>query len=165
MLKIGIVGSKNCGKTTLIEKLLPLLTEQHIRVATIKHTAHRHSFDTEGKDSWRHRQAGAGLTLAISEGEIAMFAPLDEELLRMTDKLMAAQFDLCLVEGDKQAGHPKILVTVNTESPPPSNLENVIASCGSLQHASDKPHFAAGETEALAAFISQIYHQTTQGVK
>ena len=56
---ISIVGKSDSGKTTLIEKLVPVLTKRGYRVATVKHDVHGFEVDREGKDSWRHKQAGA----------------------------------------------------------------------------------------------------------
>ncbi|MDZ7642747.1 MAG: molybdopterin-guanine dinucleotide biosynthesis protein B [Desulfurivibrio sp.] len=56
---VALVGKPDCGKTTLLEKLLPELRERGYRVGTIKHHVHEFAMDTPGKDTWRHKQAGA----------------------------------------------------------------------------------------------------------
>jgi len=56
---IAIIGKKNCGKTTLIEKLIPEFIDLGYRVGTIKHHHGTMSMDQPGKDTWRHKQAGA----------------------------------------------------------------------------------------------------------
>ena len=63
---VSIVGRSNTGKTTLIEKLIPELRRRGYRVATIKHNIHGFDIDHEGKDSWRHKKAGARLTVIAS---------------------------------------------------------------------------------------------------
>ena len=66
---VSIVGYSGSGKTTLVEKMIPELKRRGWRVATIKHNRHGFEIDHEGKDSWRHRRAGAGMTVLASPGE------------------------------------------------------------------------------------------------
>ena len=56
---IGVAGFKNSGKTTLVEKLVRALTAKGYRIATVKHAHHSFDMDHEGRDSFRHRKAGA----------------------------------------------------------------------------------------------------------
>ena len=65
-LVIGLAGFSGSGKTTLAEKLIAQLTARGVRIATIKHAHHNFDPDTPGKDSWRHRQAGAKQVLISS---------------------------------------------------------------------------------------------------
>ena len=65
MVELGIVGARNSGKTTVVEKLIHYLTENGVRVASVKHTSHAHRFDTPGKDSHRHREAGTDSVSAL----------------------------------------------------------------------------------------------------
>ena len=66
---LGIAGPSDSGKTTLIEKLLPLLRQRGIVVSTVKHVHHPVEIDTPGKDSFRHRQAGAReVMIALPDG-------------------------------------------------------------------------------------------------
>ena len=69
---LSIVGKSGSGKTTLIEKLLPELKHRGMRIGTIKHSAHEMDMDKPGKDSWRHRQAGADTVMVVSPQTIAM---------------------------------------------------------------------------------------------
>jgi len=69
---IAIVGKSGSGKTTYIEKLLPALKRKGLKIGTIKHAFHGFNFDTEGKDSWRHREAGADTVLVASDDKIAI---------------------------------------------------------------------------------------------
>ena len=70
---VCFVGRSNSGKTTLIERLILELTESGYRVATIKHAGHGFDLDTEGKDSWRHKRAGARQVVVLSKSSLAMF--------------------------------------------------------------------------------------------
>jgi molybdopterin-guanine dinucleotide biosynthesis protein B len=106
---ITIVGHSNSGKTTLIEKLIPELKRRGYRVGTIKHTHHGFSMDQKGKDTFRHRAAGADAVLAASPGQIALVKSLPEVSL---DSLLPyfQDMDIVLVEGFKQDKKPKIEV-------------------------------------------------------
>lgn len=75
MQRIHVVGRKNHGKTRLVTGLVQHLSGLGLRVGTIKHTHHRHELDTEGKDSWQHRQAGATLVGVLSQQLTAIFLP------------------------------------------------------------------------------------------
>ena len=68
---VAVVGKSNSGKTTLIEKLIPELNKRGYRVATVKHHNHLLEIDTPGKDSWRHKQAGAQTTFISTPGALA----------------------------------------------------------------------------------------------
>jgi molybdopterin-guanine dinucleotide biosynthesis protein B len=106
---ITIVGHSNSGKTTLVERLIPELKRRGYRVGTIKHTSHGFSMDQKGKDTYRHRAAGADTVLAASSGEIALMKSTTENSL---DSLMSyfQDVDIILVEGYKQEKKPKIEV-------------------------------------------------------
>ncbi len=69
---VSIVGNSGAGKTTLLEKLIAAVTQRGFRVGTIKHDVHGFEMDKPGKDSWRHKQAGAVTTLISSPKRIGM---------------------------------------------------------------------------------------------
>lgn len=106
---ICIVGRSQSGKTTLIEKLIPVLKRKGYRIGTIKHSHHIFDFDKTGKDSWRHKDAGAEAVIIASPGKIAMVKDDHqgtlESLLDYFDDL-----DLVITEGYKGARQPKIEV-------------------------------------------------------
>ena len=77
---VGFVGESNSGKTTLIERVIPELVRAGYRVATIKHAGHGFDLDTEGKDSWRHKRAGASSVVIVSKGSLAMFADVSDQI-------------------------------------------------------------------------------------
>jgi molybdopterin-guanine dinucleotide biosynthesis protein B len=76
---ISIVGESDTGKTTLIEKIIPELTRRGFRVATVKHHAHNFEIDHEGKDSWRHKQAGSCLTVLSSPRRVAVVEDVEKD--------------------------------------------------------------------------------------
>jgi len=108
---LSIVGKSNSGKTTLIEKLIAELVRRGRRVATIKHNRHGFAIDHEGKDSWRHKRAGARTTVIASPRQVAVVADADRdyEISELRD-LYIRDVDLVIVEGYKQNPHPKIEV-------------------------------------------------------
>ncbi len=127
---MSIVGRSNTGKTTLIEKLIPELRSRGYRVATIKHNIHGFDIDHEGKDSWRHKKAGASLTVIASPQRIAVIedASKDYELSELRDRYIR-DVDIILSEGFKLNLHPKIEV-VRAEmrhNPICSREDNLIA--------------------------------------
>jgi len=114
---LSIVGRSNSGKTTLLEKLIAELTHQGLRVATIKHSHHQPDMDTPGKDSWRHKQAGAAATLLVGPERMLMVKDIDEAL---NPDILAeryfSDFDLLLVEGYAGMDGAKIEVVRSARS-------------------------------------------------
>lgn len=112
MRLIGLAGWSGSGKTTLLVRLIPLLTARGLRVATVKHAHHGFDVDREGKDSWRHRRAGATEVLVASARRWALMHELGDEaeptLADLLSRLGPA--DLVLVEGYKRDTHPKVEV-------------------------------------------------------
>ena len=108
---VSIVGRSNTGKTTLIEKLIPELKRRGYRVATIKHNIHGFDIDHKGKDSWRHKKAGARLTVIASAHQVAVVEDVvrDYELSELRDRYIR-DVDIILSEGFKINPHPKIEV-------------------------------------------------------
>ncbi|SEM11713.1 molybdopterin guanine dinucleotide biosynthesis accessory protein MobB [Syntrophus gentianae] len=106
---ISIVGKSNTGKTTLIEKLIPELVKRGYRVATIKHHLHDFDIDVEGKDSWRHRQAGARATIVATPRKVALIEDVEEDFsIEVLRERYVHDVDLILTEGFKGNPHPKI---------------------------------------------------------
>jgi molybdopterin-guanine dinucleotide biosynthesis protein B len=108
---VSIVGTSDSGKTTLIEKLVPELVRRGYRVATIKHDVHGFEVDREGKDSWRHKQAGAHTVVISSPQKLALIRDVDHdaELVELRDKYIQ-DVDIILSEGFKKNSQPKIEV-------------------------------------------------------
>jgi molybdopterin-guanine dinucleotide biosynthesis protein B len=108
---VSIVGTSDSGKTTLIEKLVPELVRRRYKVATIKHDVHGFEVDREGKDSWRHKQAGAHTVVISSPQKLALIRDVDHdaELAELRDKYIQ-DVDIILSEGFKRNSQPKIEV-------------------------------------------------------
>jgi molybdopterin-guanine dinucleotide biosynthesis protein B len=112
MKTLGIAGYSGSGKTTLIEQLLPILNRSGLKVSVIKQSHHDIQVDVVGKDSWRHRQAGAQETLLTSPQRWMLVGELRgaEEPALETHLARLSPCDLVLVEGYKHANLPKLEV-------------------------------------------------------
>ena len=109
---LGFAAYSGTGKTTLLEKLLPLMKLQGLRVAMIKQTHHDFDIDKPGKDSYRLRKAGAQQMLIASDRRCALMTeydqPRDHELSDLIARLDLDDIDLILVEGFRHLPFPKI---------------------------------------------------------
>jgi molybdopterin-guanine dinucleotide biosynthesis protein B len=108
----GITGYRNAGKTTLTERLVTAFTARGLSVSTVKHAHHAIDLDTPGKDTHRHRAAGARQVMLATSARWALLSERCEgpepelpELLARMDPV-----DIVLVEGFKRGPHPKIEV-------------------------------------------------------
>ncbi|MCP3971218.1 MAG: molybdopterin-guanine dinucleotide biosynthesis protein B [Rhodobacteraceae bacterium] len=106
----GITGWKNTGKTGLMERLVAEISGRGFTVSTIKHAHHTFDVDQPGKDSFRHRAAGASEVLLASARRWALMAELRDGEEPPLDELLArlSPVDLVLIEGYKRDGHRKI---------------------------------------------------------
>jgi molybdopterin-guanine dinucleotide biosynthesis adapter protein len=132
---VCFVGRSNSGKTTLIERVLPELVRAGYRMATVKHAGHGFDLDTEGKDSWRHKRAGASSVVIVSKGSLALFADVSEQLKveEVRDRFLDASYDLIIAEGWKSEGYPKVVVIREQAGEIPFSQDGLLAVV------SDKP--------------------------
>jgi len=112
MLIFGFAGFSGSGKTTLIEKLIPLFVAKGLKIALVKHAHHDFDVDQPGKDSYRHRAAGAAEVLVTSGRRWALVHELGDEPEPGLEPHVArlAPCDLVLVEGFKRETIPKLEV-------------------------------------------------------
>ena len=157
MKTIGIAGYSGSGKTTLIEKVIPLLVNAGLRVSLIKHAHHEFDLDHPGKDSHRHRMAGATEVLITSSNRWAMMhelrgaaEPTLEEQLKHF-----APCDVVIVEGWKHHAMPKIEVHRKLSEKPLLFPEDasVIAVASDESLATALPQFALDDAPAVTKFI------------
>lgn len=106
----GVVGWKNAGKTTLVERLVAEFTARGFSVSTIKHTHHMVDLDRPGKDSHRHREAGAQQVMLASSHRWTLMTELRDRTDRPLAELLTRldPVDLVIVEGYKREQHRKI---------------------------------------------------------
>lgn len=155
----GIVGWKNAGKTGLMERLVTEITGRGIAVSTVKHAHHSFDVDHPGKDSFRHRAAGAREVLLASRNRFALMHELREEAEPGLQELLTrlSPVDLVLVEGYKRDAHPKVeahrAVTGNPLIAPEDATIRAVASDTPLDL--DRPVFDLNDTGAIADFILQ----------
>jgi molybdopterin-guanine dinucleotide biosynthesis adapter protein len=153
----GVVGWKNAGKTGLMERLVTEITGRGLRVSTVKHAHHSFDVDHEGKDSHRHRVAGATEVLLASRNRFALMHELRDEDEPSLEMLLTklGPVDLVLVEGYKRDAHPKVeahrAVTGNSLIAPEDPTVRAVASDTPLEL--DRPVFDLNDTRAIADFI------------
>ena len=118
---LGFAGYSGSGKTTLLEKVIPLLQQRGLRVSVIKHAHHDFDIDRPGKDSFRHREAGAQEVMIASGYRWALMHELGEEAEPTLEQLCArlSPCDLVLVEGYKFSAIPKLEVHRTAAGHPP----------------------------------------------
>jgi len=153
----GIVGYKNAGKTGLMERLVADITARGLSVSTIKHAHHRFDVDQPGKDSFRHREAGASQTLLSSDTRWALMSELrgadEPPLSDLLTKL--SPVDLILIEGYKRDTHPKIEAhRAETGNPLIATDDATITAVATdTPLAADQPQFDLNDTKSIADFI------------
>jgi molybdopterin-guanine dinucleotide biosynthesis adapter protein len=155
---IGVAGFKNAGKTTLVEKLVVALTRKGYRISTVKHAHHSFDIDHEGRDSFRHRKAGATEVAVVSNSRWAIIHELrEEEEPSLADILgQLSPCDLVIVEGYKRDGHDKIEVrNLSLDNPVLAGDDPTIvavAATGAVM-GSTVPVFDRDDVTALTTFI------------
>ena len=158
---LGIAGYKNAGKTTLTANLVAELTRRGHKVSTIKHAHHNFDLDHPGRDSYRHREAGAHEVAIVSRNRWALIHELRSEDEPPMDEMLAklAPCDLVIIEGYRHGTIPKI-EAVNEEMDHPRLAgadENVVAVATNGDLAAEPvPAFDRDDIGAIADFISEL---------
>jgi molybdopterin-guanine dinucleotide biosynthesis protein B len=152
---LGVAGWSGSGKTTLLEQLLPRWCQAGLQVSVIKHSHHRLDFDTPGKDSYRHRVAGAAQVMLLGEQGLAVY----ENLATPPD--LAAQLarlqpvDLVVLEGQKWLPIPKIEVYRAALGKPLLQPDdpNIMAVASDTALDLPVPCLPLNHTDAIADFV------------
>jgi molybdopterin-guanine dinucleotide biosynthesis adapter protein len=158
MKVFGLAGWSGSGKTTLLVRLLPLLVGQGVRVSTVKHAHHSFEVDQPGKDSYRHREAGATEVVVSSARRWALIHELRDEPEPSLGELLQRMtpVDLVLVEGFKRYPHDKLEVCRVANQKPPLHVDDprvvAIASDSELPDAK-VPVLDLDDVPGIAAFI------------
>lgn len=159
MKAIGFIGYSNSGKTTLIEKLIPVFRTQGLRVSAIKNAHHGFDMDRPGKDSFRYRDAGAGQVLIATASRWALLTetPAPATLEELLGEL--APCDLVIVEGFKSEGRIQrieVRRTANKEPPIFPHDANVVALATDHPVDTTLPVLDLNNPDKIAAFISHL---------
>jgi molybdopterin-guanine dinucleotide biosynthesis protein B len=158
MKVFGIAGWSNAGKTTLIERLLPVLLGLGLRVSIVKHAHERFDVDQPGKDSFRFREAGSHEVLISSPTRWALMhehrGAAEPGLAELLSHLSPC--DLVLVEGYKREAIPKLEVYRAANGKPSlwPDDPHIVAIAGDAVVAGDLPCFRLDDVEGIADFVA-----------
>ncbi|MBC67219.1 MAG: molybdopterin-guanine dinucleotide biosynthesis protein B [Rhodobacteraceae bacterium] len=161
---IGICASNSgCGKTTLIEKLVPKLIQKGFIVSVIKHAHHKFDIDIPGKDSFRLRKAGAYQTLVFNDVRSAVITENinNEVSLEKEIKKINLNADIILIEGLKNMAYPKIEIYRNNISDEKlyENDSNIIAIASDIILDEKIPCFNLNDINGIVDFIIENKHK------
>ncbi|SHF30041.1 molybdopterin guanine dinucleotide biosynthesis accessory protein MobB [Litoreibacter ascidiaceicola] len=157
MRVFGVTGWKNSGKTGLMERLVSEITRRGFTVSTLKHAHHSFDVDHAGKDSYRHREAGASQVILASRNRWALMSELRDAEEPSLDTLLGKldPVDLVLVEGYKRGGHDKIEAHRAATGQPliaPTD-ETIVAVASDNSPEISVPLMHLDDTTAIADFI------------
>ena len=158
----GLAGWSGSGKTTLMAALIPQFVSRGFTVSTVKHAHHSFDIDQPGKDSWRHRQAGAQQVLVASAYRWALMTELRGAAEPSLDELIdqISPVDLVLVEGFKRHPHPKIEVYRGALGKPllhPDDPCIVAIAADQIQPDFSVPFLPLSDPGAIAGFV--LHHE------
>lgn len=153
---VSLIGKANSGKTTLLEKLLPELTLRGLRVGIIKHHVHAFAMDQPGKDTWRHKQAGASVVALSSPSGLGVIRDTERDL--DPDEVVGLYFnavDLVITEGYKSGPFPKIEIYRATvhDQPLPDRDGTWLAMVSDQPLSCGLPLFGLDDAAGLADFL------------
>lgn len=159
---VGFAGYSGSGKTTLVESLIPVLKQRGLRVSVVKHAHHKFDIDHPGKDTWRHRQAGALEVVVASDNRLALIREFEKPTVLSVHHLIAELYegvDWVLVEGFKSSDLLKVEVW-RAESGQPVRYPDddfVVAiatdSPGQLPQATLRPVLDLNDVNAVADWL------------
>lgn len=159
MKVFGVVGWKNGGKTTLVVNLVNHFIACGVSVSTVKHAHHAFDIDHPGRDSWRHRDAGARQVAVASASRWALMTELRGDPEPSLDELLGrlAPVDLVLVEGFKRESHPKIEAWRQEVGRPPLSCEDteiLAVACDILPQGVAVPMLDMDDVPLVAEYIA-----------
>ena len=165
---VSIVGKSDAGKTTLLEKLVSELTVRGYRIGTIKHDVHGFDIDHEGKDSWRHKHAGARIVAISSPKKVAVVRDVDrEETLDGLAENYFQDVDIILTEGYKRESKPKIEVFRSQvhDQPLCRNDNHLVALVSDIPLDLGVLRFELNDIKGLAEFLEQEFLTTSSHLR
>ncbi|UCD31314.1 MAG: molybdopterin-guanine dinucleotide biosynthesis protein B [Desulfobacterales bacterium] len=157
---VSIIGNSGSGKTTFIERLIPEIKRRGLKVGTIKHDVHGFEMDKPGKDTWRHKQAGASVTVISSPYQVGVVIDVDhdhrpEELLPFLTGM-----DLILTEGYKRGDKPKLEIFRSAISKEPlcKNDKNLLALVSDEDIDVGVPRFSSKEIDKVTDLLITYFN-------
>ena len=162
MKVIAFSGYSGAGKTTLLERLIPALKLRGQRVSVVKHAHHKFDIDHPGKDTHRHRQAGAFEVVVASSQRLALVREFERQAELSVHQLIAELYqgvDWVLVEGFKDSDLPKIEIWRPATGRPARYIDDdfIVAiatdQSGQLPHKTLRPVFDLGQVDTLADWL------------
>jgi molybdopterin-guanine dinucleotide biosynthesis adapter protein len=166
MKVVGFSGYSGSGKTTLVEKLIPALKSRGLRVSVVKHAHHTFDIDHPGKDTFRHRQAGAFEVVVASSNRLALIREFEKPSQMTVHQMLAELYDgvdWVLVEGFKNSDLLKIEVwraaSKTYDSKPPRYMEDdfIVAIAtdtpANLPHATLRPVLDLNDADRVADYL------------
>ncbi|MFC2003255.1 molybdopterin-guanine dinucleotide biosynthesis protein B [Chloroflexota bacterium] len=153
---VAIVGRSKSGKTTFIENLVVELKSRGYRVATIKHAPYGMTFDEQGKDNWRHINAGSEATAISSPERMVLVKPVKQDLtLDEAVRFLGEDYDIILAEGFKQSSAPKVEVHRRQVGPPLSAIKKLIAIATDETLETDSRQFSLSDIKGIADLLEK----------
>jgi len=168
MKVVGFAGYSGSGKTTLIERLIPALKLRGLRVSVVKHAHHSFDIDTPGKDTHRHRDAGAFEVVVASNRRLALMREFEQEAQLTVHQLIAELYDgvdWVIVEGFKQSNLLKVEVwRADSEKPARYMDDDFIVAIATdtparLPEATLRPVLDLNDPDALAQWLVENGHR------
>jgi molybdopterin-guanine dinucleotide biosynthesis protein B len=163
MKVVGFAGFSGAGKTTLVERLIPALKLRGLRVSVVKHAHHKFDIDHPGKDTYRHREAGAFEVVVASDRRLALIREFERPAHLTVHHLIAELYegvDWVLVEGFKESNLQKIEVWRGSSGKPALYPDDdfivaiVTDSPAQLPQATLRPVLDLNDPEALAQWLT-----------
>jgi molybdopterin-guanine dinucleotide biosynthesis protein B len=163
MKVVGFAGYSGSGKTTLVERLIPMFRLKGLRVSVVKHAHHKFDIDHVGKDTYRHREAGAFEVVVASDRRLALMRDFEQPVQLSVHQLIAELYegvDWVLVEGFKDSDLPKVEVWRTQSNKPARYMDDdfIVAiatdSPEQLPHATQRPVLDLNDAEAIADWLT-----------
>ncbi|MEN8134906.1 MAG: molybdopterin-guanine dinucleotide biosynthesis protein B [Thermodesulfobacteriota bacterium] len=157
---IALVGKPDSGKTTLLEKLIPELNRRGYRIGTVKHHVHQFEMDRKGKDTWRHKQAGARTVALSSPTGLGIIRDVDHD--HAIEELLDRYYydvDLVIAEGYKSTALPKIELFRSGahQEPLPNRDETWVAMISDTTPETDLPCLNLTDVAGIAEFLIENF--------